>query len=243
MISAAVVTTVLEHPASPVRQSLPDAFVRRVIIGAAMGLTAVGLIYSPWGQRSGAHFNPAVTLTFVRLNKINARDAVCYIAAQFTGGFLGIASAALLLAPWISHPSVNYVATLPGADGTAIAFVAEAAISFVLMLVVLTVSNVSRLTRFTGVAAGVLIASFITFEAPFSGMSMNPARTLGPDLLLGHMTRGLWLYFAAPPLGMLAAAEVHLRLKGLHGIHCAKLHHGPGRCIFNCGFDRLKRAA
>jgi aquaporin Z len=238
MVSAAVMTTLLEHPASPVRQAVPDAFVRRVWMGLAMGLTAGCLIYSPWGQRSGAHFNPSVTLTFLRLGKVSARDASWYIAAQFAGGTLGIWVAALLLAPWIASPAVNYVATLPGPGGEMVAFAAEAGISFLLMIVVLTVSNAPALSRYTGVAAGLLVAAFIAVEAPLSGMSMNPARTLGPDVV-GQITHGLWLYFAAPPLGMLAASEAYRRLPGLRAVHCAKLHHGRGRCVFNCGFDRI----
>jgi aquaporin Z len=238
MISAAVMTSLIEHPASVVRQAIDSAFLRRLLMGMAMGLTAASLIYSPWGQRSGAHFNPSVTLTFYRLAKITGRDAAFYITAQFAGGVLGIAAAAGVLRPWIASPAVNYVATLPGDAGDALAFAAEAVISFVLMTVVLNVSNSARFTRFTGVAAAVLVAAFITLEAPLSGMSMNPARTLGPDLV-GQITRGLWLYFIAPPLGMLTAAEIYVRARGLRAIHCAKLHHGHGPCIFNCGFARL----
>jgi aquaporin Z len=233
MVSAATMTALLEHPASPVRTLLPDPTMRRAAMGVAMGLTAAGLIYSPWGRRSGAHNNPAVTLTFFRLGKISGRDALAYMTAQFVGGAVGIAAAAMLLRPWIGHPSVNYVATLPGTNGPAAAFVAEAVISFVMMLVVLTASNHARWARFTGVMAAVLIACFITIEAPLSGMSMNPARTLGPDLV-GDMFQGLWIYFVAPPLGMLAAAEVVTRLGHRHAIRCAKLYHDSGHCIFGC---------
>src|SRR5262245_62254999 len=67
MVAACGFATVLEHPASPVHQALPVGHVRRVIMGLAMGLTAIGLIYSPWGQQSGAHMNPALTLTYLRL--------------------------------------------------------------------------------------------------------------------------------------------------------------------------------
>ncbi|HET9270838.1 MAG TPA: aquaporin, partial [Vicinamibacterales bacterium] len=111
MVTAATMTTVLEHPASPLRLALPDPFVRRVFMGLAMGLTAASLIYSPWGRRSGAHFNPAVTLTFLRLGKVSRRDASFYAAAQFAGGVLGIAAAAGVLWPWIADSSVAYVAT------------------------------------------------------------------------------------------------------------------------------------
>src|SRR5262245_20716653 len=119
MMSAATMTSLLEHPASPARALITEPTARRVAMGVAMGLTAAGLIYSPWGRRSGAHNNPAVTLTFFRLGKISGRDALAYVAAQFVGGAAGIGAAALLLRPWISHPSVNYVATMPGSRGAA----------------------------------------------------------------------------------------------------------------------------
>jgi aquaporin Z len=233
MLSAATMTSVLEHPDSPVRTLVTDATMRRAAMGVAMGLTAAALIYSPWGRRSGAHNNPAVTLTFFRLGKISGRDAVAYVTAQFVGGAAGIAAAATLLRPWIGHPSVNYVATMPGSSGAAAAFVAEAVISFVMMLAVLTVSSHARWARFTGVTAAVLVAGFITIEAPLSGMSMNPARTLGPDVV-GDMFHGIWIYFVAPPLGMLAAAEVVTRLRRDSSIRCAKLYHDAGHCIFGC---------
>src|SRR5207249_7554763 len=80
----------LYHPASPAVYALPDPLVRRVFMALAMGLTATALIYSPWGQRSGAHLNPAVTLTFFRLGKIAGWDAVFYVIAQAAGGVSGI---------------------------------------------------------------------------------------------------------------------------------------------------------
>jgi aquaporin Z len=234
MVSAAMMSSLLEHPASPVQALVPDPTMRRAAMGVAMGTTAAALIYSPWGRRSGAHNNPAVTLTFFRLGKISGRDALAYVAAQFVGGAAGIAIAAMLLQPWIAHPSVNYVATVPGPHGPAIAFAAEVGISFVMMLVVLIASNHARAARFTGLFAALLVACFITVEAPLSGMSMNPARTLGPDLV-AEMFRGVWIYFVAPPLGMLAAAEVVSRMRHRVSIRCAKLYHDSGPCIFGCG--------
>src|SRR5579863_10242230 len=83
MISACLVTSALEYPGSPVHSLLTNPDLRRAIIGIAMGLTAIALIYSPWGKRSGAHMNPAVTLSFLRLGKIAPTDAAFYIFAQF----------------------------------------------------------------------------------------------------------------------------------------------------------------
>ena len=88
----------------------------------------------------------------------------------------------------------------------------EALISFVLMGTVLRVSNHPRLARFTGVCAGLVVASCITFEAPVSGMSLNPARTLAAAVPAGIWT-GWWIYFTAPLVGMVAAAEIHRGLR------------------------------
>jgi aquaporin Z len=234
MMSAATFAAVLYHPSSPVFMTIHGELLRRGLMGLAMGLTAVSIIYSRWGQRSGAHMNPAVTLTFYRLGKVARPDLIGYVTAQFSGAVVGMAIATRVLAGIVSHPSVNYVTTLPGPAGNAIAFIAESAISFLMMLTVLTVSSQPRLARFTGICAGLLVWTYITFEAPLSGMSMNPARTLGSALAARDFP-GLWIYFTAPPLGMLTAAELFTRRYGLARIACAKLHHPAiGPCIFGC---------
>jgi aquaporin Z len=231
MVAACLFGTLLEHPGSPVRQALPDGAVRRLLMGLAMGATAAALIYSPWGQRSGAHLNPSVTLTFLRLGKVAREDAVFYAAAQALGGLLGVLLSALLLRGALGHPAVSFVATVPGPAGPGVAFAAEAAISFVLILPVLAVSS-SRRPRLTGLAAATLVAAWITLEAPLSGMSMNPARTVASALPSGIWT-GAWIYFLAPPAGMLLAAETFGALTRWRAQHCAKLDHAPGvRCIF-----------
>jgi aquaporin Z len=92
------------------------------------------------------------------------------------------------------------------------------------------------MARFTGLFAAALVALYITFEAPISGMSMNPARTFG-SAFSAHVWTALWIYFCAPPLGMLLAAEVYVRLRGTKSVLCAKLHHqNSQRCIFRCGY-------
>jgi aquaporin Z len=239
MISAGLFTILLHHPGSPVLTFIPSEFIRRMLTGIAMGSTAIALVFSPLGKRSGAHFNPAVTLTFWRLGKVKDWDAVFYIVAQFVGGIAGVFAVTLLVREAISHPNVNYAATLPGMRGVIVAFIAEFVIAFVLMSVVLRVSNTPRIARYTGLFAGALVATFITFESPLSGMSMNPARTFG-SALNGHLWTGLWIYFTAPVLAMQLAATLYLRQKGV--VYCAKYHHyNRQRCIFNCRFPELRQ--
>jgi aquaporin Z len=234
MISACVFTVIFQLPQSPMRQAIASAELRRVFIGIAMGLTAIALIYSPWGQRSGAHFNPSVTLTFLRLGKITLRDAGFYFAFQFAGAALGVFVAAMILGSTIGDESVRYAATYPGSAGVPIAVIGEFAISFLQMTIVLTVSNHPRFNRLTGVIAGLMLAAYITIEAPYSGMSMNPARTFGSALPSG-IWNGFLVYLLVPPVAMLAAAQVFVLRRGHSAVHCCKLDHSPKRdCIF-CG--------
>ena len=238
MLSASSFGVLLEHPGSPLRAAFVDPLVRRALMGCAMGLTAITLIYSPLGKRSGAHMNPSVTLTFLRLGKVRASDALLYVVAQFLGGAVGMGLASLIFGRLLADPHVDYVVT-HGTHGPAVAFAAEFAISFVLMAVVLRVSSTPRWERFTGLCAGLLVALYITFEAPFSGMSMNPARSFGSALLLSAQRAGAWMdfwvYLLAPLAGMGSAAFVYVRTSGAPPVRCAKLHHdNPQRCIF-CG--------
>ena len=237
MFSACAFTVLLFHSSSPVAQTIPDGVLRRLMMGTAMGSTAIAIIFSPLGKRSGAHFNPSVTWTFFRLGKIDAWDAAFYTLFQFAGAIAGVMLASLTLGKLIAHQSVNYAVTLPGPRGPIVAFFAELFISFILMSSILTLGNTKRLARWTGVFAGALVAIYITIESPISGMSMNPARTFG-SAVGARVWMSLWIYFVAPPLGMLLAAEVYRRLKVWPTIACAKLHHHNNkRCIFRCNFE------
>ena len=239
MLSACLFTALFEYPGSSVRQAIPDAFWRRALIGIAMGSTAVAIVYSPWGQRSGAHLNPSVTLTFLALGKVHGWDALFYVVSQFTGGVAGVMVSDWLLGGVLRHAAVNYAVTTPGAGGPLLAFWAEFAISAVLMLTVLIVSNTKAVARLTGLFAGALIAAYVAIEAPLSGMSMNPARTFG-SAVPAHQWTAYWVYITAPPLGMLAAGLVYKMSRGGRRIHCAKLDHAPGpRCIFRCNYQEL----
>ena len=181
--------------------------------------------------------NPALTLTFLSLGKIALWDAVFYIAAQFAGGVSGVLLSAAIMGPALKE--VRFVATAPGPMGPWVAFAAEFSISFLLVAVVLTVSNSRRLTRFTPWVAGFLVATYISIESPISGMSMNPARTLGSAVPAGIWT-AIWVYFLAPPIGMLAAGQIYRHWRGTHRIFCAKFHHhNDQRCIFRCNYGAI----
>lgn len=211
MILAGLFATLLYADASPVPSLLPSSFLRGILMGLAMGGSAICIIYSPWGKRSGAHFNPAVTLTFYRLGKLQAWDAFFYVLFQFLGGLLGVMLAAMLLGDIFTEIPVNYVVTIPGNWGWGAALLAETVMAFGLMSMVLVVSNHPKLNQLTGVFAGIMVTLFITIAAPISGMSINPARTFASGLPAGIWT-AFWIYYFAPPLAMLAAAELYERL-------------------------------
>ncbi len=243
MVVACAAVAVVEHPDSRVRTRIRSAFVRRAVIGLLMGITAVALIYSPMGQRSGAHMNPAFTLAFWALGRVEAWDAVFYVAAQFLGGWLGVVLTAAAVGPRIGHASVAYAVTVPGPRGRLAAWLGEVFIAAMLMAVVLFMVNRMHLARFTGLAAGTLVAAFIVFEAPLSGMSLNPARTLA-SALPSRVFRGLWVYLTAPPIGMLAGGAIYLAAFGDEQVYCARLsEHGQWQCIFRCRHELLRDAS
>lgn len=207
MFAIAAMGTVLEYPASPVHQALPWSWVRRLLMGVSAGLSLVLLIYSPWGKTSGAHLNPAVTLAYWQIGKINIFNAVGYIVAQFAGACIGMALAVCSFGHALSHPNVEYIATQPGRAGLSAAFVAEWSLSFLLMFVVRITSLKEQWSKWTGLCVGFFIFLFVVVESPISGTSLNPARTLSASIFANQM-RGLWIYFVAPPLGMWCAVEV-----------------------------------
>ena len=238
MASACSFGVILFHPDSAMVAAVPNPALRRMLMGLAMGSTAAALIYSPWGKQSGAHFNPAVTITFFRLGKVAPWDAVFYPIFQFCGGVLGVLAVAAVLRQSLADPEVNFVVTVPGRWGVWPAFAAEIIISCVLMLTILIVTN-SRLSTKAGLFGACLVATYITLESPISGMSMNPARTVASAAVAGVWTSA-WIYFIAPLLGMLAAAQLYLSFSR-RGVGCAKWHHDNNkRCIF-CAFQQSQQ--
>ncbi len=202
MVSASLFVILVEHPGLPVRNLVESPVLRRLIIGFAMGATAVFLIYSKWGKSSGAHMNPAVTLTFYMLHRISFQDTFWYILFQFIGGYLGIVIFKWFFFGYISNPAVNYVVTVPGTQGYWPAFGIEFLLSFIIIVTVLFSSNSKKIAPFTGYLVGIFLMLSITFTAPVSGMSINPARTAASALTSGEW-QGWWIYFVGPVSAML----------------------------------------
>ena len=241
MISACFFTVWLFDPASPILRLLPSSVVRRLWMGVSMGMTAILIIRSPMGKRSGAHFNPAITLTYFRLGKIDKWDAGFYVVAQFIGGICGVGLAALCLRGSLTLPAVDYAVTVPAVTfprwyGTAAAFCAEYFMATLLMLVVLWFSNKPLLAQYTSYVVGILIVVYVFVFAPVSGFSINPARTTA-SAIFANVWIAVWLYFVAPLLGMMTSAEIYVRGYGKESVLCAKLHPDPNYpCPFLCHF-------
>ncbi|MFQ5776684.1 MAG: aquaporin [Terriglobia bacterium] len=235
--------TLMWGDGSPVPAVIPPARLRLLLTGILFAGGATLVVYSRLGQRSGAHINPAVTLAFWRLGKIRARDAVAYAGAQFLGATAGVLVVRLAAGQLAWGVPVRLGLTQPG-EGIhpLVAFAAEIGITFLLVGVILVFVNRPRLAPRTGLVAGALVAFLVTVEAPVSGTSLNPARSLGPAVVTASFVHQ-WIYLLAPPLGALLAVGLFGRRGGAKTQPlCAKLYHTERyRCIFaNCAYHRVR---
>jgi len=199
--------------------------VTTLTIGLAFGVGALGAAYS-FGHISGAHINPAVTISLAARGKFPWKDVVPYIIAQL----IGATFAALLNANIVGETlgvRMSLGATYPndnlstyGVNASLAALICETVITFILVLTILSVTEKEAPTGFAGLAIGLILGINVTIAANISGGSMNPARTFGPQivlLLLGvpfsTAFESAWIYWIGPLIGGLLAAWVH-RPKG-----------------------------
>ena len=172
--------------------------ITHVGIALTFGLIVMAMIYSI-GAQSGAHINPAVTIAFWASGTFDKKDVFPYVAAQITGAVL---ASAVLFCLFPEHATQG--ATLP-LNSYSQAFVIEVLLSFILMFVIVNVSEGSKETgKMAGIAIGGVVALEALFAGPITGASMNPARSIGPALFSGELEY-LSLYIAAPIVGMLLA--------------------------------------
>ncbi|WP_019948220.1 aquaporin [Hymenobacter aerophilus] len=206
LFMAGFITTAVNHPDWWLaRQLAGHEVLGRAVIGLVVGLTVVVIVYSPWGKRSGAHVNPAVTLAFWQLGKIRLADACWYLLAQVAGALLAGQALLGLLGRYFAHPKVDYALTKPGPEGMAVAFGAEFLITFIMVAVLFLALHTQRLQNLAGWLLGALLALYVVVETPYSGMSLNPARSLG-SAVAAHDYGALWVYWVAPPLAAWLAA-------------------------------------
>jgi aquaporin Z len=215
---------------SPLPRLLPDEGARRALTGFLFGTTGALIALSPVGKTSGAHINPAVTFGFWLMGRITAGTFLIYGAAQLVGGALG----ALPLLAWGRlGRSVAFGATIPGTGyGVGAALAGEAATTFAMVALLCVFLGLRRLRRFTPAIFPFLFCFMVWAEAPVSGTSTNPARTLGPALVSGRW-EGWWIYWVGPLTGTLVATLVFGVLA--REIEVAKLYH------FHTAHDRLAR--
>jgi aquaporin Z len=205
---------------SPMARVVPNEGARRLITGFLFGTTGALIAVSPVGKESGAHINPVVTLGFWLMGKFDVATTLGYIAAQLTGAVIG--SLPLLLWGAMGR-SVAFGATLPGPGFTLqTVFLGEAVTTFAMVSLLAVFLGFRKIRPFTPAIFPPLYAIMVWAEAPISGTSTNPARTLGPAIVSGQW-QGWWIYWAGPLAGMFLAVLVFSFLA--KRIEVAKLYH------------------
>lgn len=187
---------------SPIAQILPSEGLRRLITGFLFGTTGASIALSPVGKVSGAHINPAVTLAFRLMGKLDLQTTLGYIVAQLIGAVVG--SLPLLL--WgTMGKSVVFGATLPGPGYTfSTVFLGEVITTFTMVTLLAVFLGFRKIRQFTPAIFPPLYAIMVWAESPISGTSTNPVRSLGPAIISGHW-EGWWIYWIGPMAGMLLA--------------------------------------
>jgi aquaporin Z len=174
-----------------------------IAVAFAFGLALLAGLYA-FGEVSGGHYNPAVSLAMFLDGRLSSADLVRYWAAQFAGGIL--ASLVVLIAT--SKLAVKATATVPGPTGSGTAFLMEVVFTAIFVLVILQASVSDRFGPTALIAIPLTLVTVHLAAIPFSGASVNPARTFGPDLV-GWTWTGIWIYLIAPPLGAVIAVAIH----------------------------------
>ena len=208
MVSACFFSAMLFSEKSSWQHAISHVM-RNVLMGIAMGSTALLIFYSPFTAPSGSQINPAVTLTFLRMGKMCKYDALCFALFQIIGGTVAVYIMQLLMGSILIDAPVNSAVTVPGKFGAAWALITEFIVAFVTMIMVLFISNNDRLKKFTRIFAGCLVCTWVIVAGPISGFGMNPARSLA-SAVPANIWTAFWIYLFIPVAGMLLAAEVYL---------------------------------
>lgn len=212
MVSACFFGAMLFSEKSPWHNLIPTETLRNVLMGVAMGSTALFIFYSPLTSPSGSQINPAVTLTFLRLDKMCRYDALFFIIAQFLGGTVAVFIMQWIMGSILTNAPVNSVTTVPGKSGTGWALVTEFIIAFITMSMVLFTSNHKKWKKYTRILVGCLVCTWVIVAGPVSGFGMNPARSFASAFPAGIWT-AFWIYLLIPFAGMMLAVELYLLIE------------------------------
>jgi aquaporin Z len=187
---------------TPMARLIPSEGLRRLITGFLFGTTGACIALSPVGKVSGAHINPAVTLAFRLMGKLDLRTTLGYIGAQLIGAVVG----SLPLLFWgATGRSVAFGATFPGSGKPfSAALLGEAITTFAMIALLAVFLGFRKIRPFTPAIFPPLYAVMVWIESPISGTSTNPARSLGPSVISGQW-QGWWIYWIGPVAGMLLA--------------------------------------
>lgn len=209
MVSACFFSAMFFSEKSSWYNAVPGEMLKNVLMGLLMGLTALLIFYSPYTAPSGSHINPAVTVTFLRLEKMCRYDAMFFVISQIFGGTIAVYIMQLLMGSIVTEAPVNSAVTVPGKTGAGWALFIELIIAFITMTMVLFTSQHGRLKKYTRIFSGILVCCWVIFAGPISGFGMNPARSFASALPSGIWT-AFWIYLFAPFAAMLLAAEFYL---------------------------------
>jgi aquaporin Z len=212
MASACFFSAMLFSPKSSWYSTIPALAIRNILMGVAMGSTALFIFYSPVTAPSGSQINPAVSLSFLRAGKMCRYDVMFYIIFQLLGGTAVVFLMQLLLGTTLTALPVNSVVTVPGKYGNTAAAFTELLIAFVTMSMVLFTSHHEKLKKYTRLLAGCLVCTWVIVAGPISGFGMNPARSFA-SALPAHTWTAFWIYVFIPLIGMLSATEVFLLIQ------------------------------
>ncbi|PWB72769.1 aquaporin Z [candidate division GN15 bacterium] len=182
-------------------------------IAFAFGLTVLVMVYCI-GPISGCHINPAITVAMLVAKKINGKDAVGYIVAQCIGAIIGAAILLLIASGRVDYSVAagglgqnGYGAFSPHQYSLGACLVAEVVLTFLFLFVIFGATHPSAPKGFAGIAIGLTLVLIHIVGIPITGTSVNPARSLGPALLVGgEALTQLWLFIVAPLLGGILAA-------------------------------------
>jgi aquaporin Z len=222
MLVIVSVVSFVFSPGSPLEHRLPSMGARLLLAGLLIAGSGSLVAISPLGRLSGGHLNPAVTFGFWITGHVHRHDLFGYVAAQVIGAFAGAALGALL---WGSRASaVHFAATHPGrglrgSDAAAV----EALMTAVLLLVIFVLNAFNRTMRLTPVATWLVVTTMVWQAAPYTGTSLNPARSLAPAVL-DRNPGSLWVYLVAPLIGAAAAAAL-VQVGALRRPLTAKMYH------------------